>query len=54
MEGTSNICEYTKASCILEMSEMPVMMTFKVKLKEIFSNIDEKVKLHHFENPNIL
>lgn len=33
---------------------MSVMMTSKVNLKEILNNIDEKVKLHHFENPNIL
>lgn len=33
---------------------MSVMMTSKVNLKEMLSNIDEKVKLHHFENPNIL
>lgn len=54
MEGIPNVCEYAHASCILEMSEMSVMMTYKVKLKEVLSNIDQKVKLYRFENPNIL
>lgn len=54
MGSVSNICVYGQLSCMLEMSEISLAMAFKVKLKEMLSNIDKTMKSCNFENARIL